>query len=187
MNVETKGGDRAIVCKKVLLATGALTELNALLPGILIDQMLRPLTVSLVEVSKEHAEQQLKCMPCVIYRGDGHHSWHKVNPNYKNRNVGFYMLPPIKYPDGVTMSRWHGDSCFEEETPKIRPYIDMVHGQLGVAIGGNDDAAKSSDEIGRMAAMMMLREWDSPISGTFFGVSCIKPDFHPDLTFVSVQ
>ncbi|KAH3842369.1 N-methyl-L-tryptophan oxidase-like [Dreissena polymorpha] len=221
MSVETKGGDKAIVCKKVLLATGAFTELNALLPDVKVDQVLCPLTVSLVEVSKEHAEQQLKCMPCVIYRGDGHHSWHKVNPNYKNRDVGFYMLPPIKYPDeryyikmgydhgtalkrlegpedvkdwflngnhqlaeqtaalvkslfkGVSMSRWHGDSCVAEETPTNRPYIDMVHGQLGVAIGANGYAAKSSDEIGRMAAMMLLREWDSPIPRDLFKLKTI--------------
>ncbi|XP_052278548.1 LOW QUALITY PROTEIN: uncharacterized protein LOC127877012 [Dreissena polymorpha] len=221
MNVETKGGDKAIVCKKVLLATGAFTELNALLPGIKVDQVLCPLTVSLVEVSKEQAEQQLKSMPSVIYRGDGHASWHRDFPRYEDNGVGYYMLPPIKYPDGryyiklghfhgtvlrrlqgsgevkewflngdhqlaeqtaalikslfkdVPMSRWHGDSCVVVETPTNRPYIDMVHAQLGVAIGGNGYAAKSSDEIGRIAAMMMLREWDSPIPRDVFQLKTI--------------
>ncbi|KAH3842368.1 hypothetical protein DPMN_115864 [Dreissena polymorpha] len=111
MNVETKGGDKAIVCKKVLLATGAFTELNALLPGIKVDQVLCPLTVSLVEVSKEQAEQQLKSMPSVIYRGDGHASWHRDFPRYEDNGVGYYMLPPIKYPDGryyIKLGHFHG-------------------------------------------------------------------------------
>lgn len=41
----------------------------------------------------------------------------------------------------------------------------MVHSQMGVAIGGNGFAAKSCDEIGRIAAMMVLKDvWDTKIA-----------------------
>lgn len=47
----------------------------------------------------------------------------------------------------------------------------MVHSQLGVAVGGNGYAAKSSDEIGRLAAVMIMKnEWDSTISRDAFRV-----------------
>lgn len=55
-----------------------------------------------------------------------------------------------------------------EETPTDRPYIDKVHAQLGVAIGGNGYAAKSSDEIGRLAACMMTEGWNSEIPQDVF-------------------
>ena len=62
------------------------------------------------------------------------------------------------------MESYHGDSCVVVETPTRRPYVDTVHDQLGVALGGNGYAAKSSDEIGRLAATMLLGvEWDPDI------------------------
>ena len=67
------------------------------------------------------------------------------------------------------MLSFHGDYCVIQETPTNRPYIDMLHGQLGVAIGGNGYAAKSSDEIGRLAAITVLgKTWDSDIQKDVF-------------------
>ncbi|XP_045215480.2 uncharacterized protein LOC123565756 [Mercenaria mercenaria] len=69
---------------------------------------------------------------------------------------------------GVKFNSWHADSCVITETPTARPYIDMVHAQLGVAIGGNGYAAKSSDEIGRLAASMVTDNWDSELPREIF-------------------
>ncbi|XP_052081758.1 N-methyl-L-tryptophan oxidase-like [Mytilus californianus] len=66
---------------------------------------------------------------------------------------------------------YHGDSCVITTTPTKRPYIDTIHPQLGVAVGGNAYAAKSSDEIGRIAAVMMMKnEWDSSLNKEDFNV-----------------
>ncbi|VDI29122.1 Hypothetical predicted protein, partial [Mytilus galloprovincialis] len=70
---------------------------------------------------------------------------------------------------GVKPISYHGDSCVITTTPTKRPYIDTIHSQLGVAVGGNAYAAKSSDEIGRIAAVMMMKnEWDSSLEKTDF-------------------
>jgi len=65
---------------------------------------------------------------------------------------------------GITVLSWKQDNCAVVETPTNLPYIDTLHSQLGVALGGNGYAAKSSDEIGRIAADMMLKGWNSGIS-----------------------
>ena len=64
---------------------------------------------------------------------------------------------------GIIMGQYKGDFCVVTETKTDRPYIDKINAQLGVAIGGNGYAAKSSDEIGRLAAAMMTGSWDSQI------------------------
>jgi glycine/D-amino acid oxidase-like deaminating enzyme len=75
------------------------------------------------------------------------------------------MIPPLSvclfcYVD-VDILGYHTDSCVTMVTPTGHPYIDMVTPRLGVAIGGNGHAAKSCDEIGRLAARMLLGEpWD---------------------------
>lgn len=68
----------------------------------------------------------------------------------------------------VKFKSWKSGSCIITETLTVRPYIDMVHSQLGVAIGGNGYAAKSSDEIGRLAVSMMQGLWDTTISHDTF-------------------
>lgn len=75
------------------------------------------------------------------------------------------------YFTGVKTISYHGDWCVITETPTDRPYIDRIHSQLGVAVGGNGYAAKSSDEIGRLAAAMMMKnQWDSSIPKEAFQV-----------------
>lgn len=59
------------------------------------------------------------------------------------------------------------------KTPTNHPYIDKVHDQLGVAIGGNGRAAKSCDEIGRIAVSMMLKGWDSDLPQHMFRVKVV--------------
>ena len=56
MKVKTEQG-REFLCKQVLLATGSFTTFRNLLPGLEPDQNLCPLTVSLVEVSRQDAEK----------------------------------------------------------------------------------------------------------------------------------
>ena len=70
------------------------------------------------------------------------------------------------------MERYKGDYCVITETRSDLPYIDTVHAQLGVAIGWNGYAAKSSDEIGRLAVAMMLTGWDSNIPQETFRLQC---------------
>lgn len=217
MLVETERGQN-VQTRKVLLATGAFTTFNDLLAGNKPEQIITPLSVSFVEV-EEKDHQLLRDMPCVIYKGSANNSW-KVPSSSVGKDIFFYMLPPIKYPDGryyiklglqgsvrgpmtsstdvkkwfdegnptiekevaeFTMSlfkglefkSWKGDSCVITETPTTRPYIDMLHAQLGVAIGGNGYAAKSSDEIGRLAAIMVLGKWDSEIARDVFRLRTI--------------
>ncbi|CAH1255479.1 PIPOX [Branchiostoma lanceolatum] len=62
---------------------------------------------------------------------------------------------------GVKPISVHGDACVTVKTPTEQLYVDMVTPSLGVALGGNGWAAKSCDEIGRMAAKMILKgQWD---------------------------
>ncbi|XP_069102955.1 peroxisomal sarcosine oxidase-like [Argopecten irradians] len=70
---------------------------------------------------------------------------------------------------GIQTLSYHGDHCIIADTPTRYPYIDLVHPDLGVAIGGNSISAKSSDEIGRIAAMLVLyRKWDSELPAEAF-------------------
>ena len=55
-----------------------------------------------------------------------------------------------------------------ETPPTFQPYIDKVYGHLGVALGGNGFAAKSCNEIGRLAAGMMFDEWNSKLPREVF-------------------
>lgn len=213
MEVKTETG-RTITARKVLLAPGAYTTSRQLLPPQIVpNQTLTPLNVSLVEITDSDA-QRLESMPAVLYNGPGTQDWCRDFQKAADNTFGFYLLPPIKYPDGkyylklgcfhehttlrltsadqikdvfckqgdpvivqstakliqdvvkgINVKSFYGDRCVITETPTERPYIDMIHSQLGVAIGGNGFAAKSSDEIGRIATMMVLKDvWDTKIA-----------------------
>ncbi|KAL4238962.1 hypothetical protein ACF0H5_003666 [Mactra antiquata] len=169
MKVVTETGD-TVLAKFVLLCTGAFTKLRNMLPQCLnIQHTIAPLTVALVEVDmKLSSTQVLRDMPCVVYYGDRHEDWNIPDVLHADDDIDFYMLPPIKYPDGVQFKSWIGDSCAIMTTPTSRPYIDKIHDQLGVAVGCNGHAAKSSDEIGRLGATMMLQGWSSDIPQHYF-------------------
>ncbi|MEU7072156.1 FAD-dependent oxidoreductase [Streptomyces narbonensis] len=56
--------------------------------------------------------------------------------------------------------------CVVDKTPTRYPYIGPLdaRGNLTVAVGGNGHGARGSDEIGRLAASLVLGEpWDFPI------------------------
>jgi sarcosine oxidase len=51
----------------------------------------------------------------------------------------------------------HTDTCAVTATASGYPYVDLLaDGRVGVAVGGNGKAAKSADEIGRLAAELVL-------------------------------
>ncbi|XP_070542983.1 monomeric sarcosine oxidase-like [Ptychodera flava] len=55
----------------------------------------------------------------------------------------------------------HGDSCVTGHTPTGMLYCDMVTPRLGVAVAGNGYGVMASDEIGNMAARMVISgSWD---------------------------
>ncbi|XP_069985822.1 monomeric sarcosine oxidase isoform X2 [Penaeus vannamei] len=69
-----------------------------------------------------------------------------------------HMLPGLKVKEVA------GDGCLTSHTPGEEPYIDIIAENFGVCLGGNGYGAGSSDEIGRLAArLLMLGEWDSDI------------------------
>ena len=54
--------------------------------------------------------------------------------------------------------------CLITDTASHYPYIDMVDERIGLVVGGNGKAAKSSDEIGRLAAAMIrTQDWPSSL------------------------
>ncbi|KAJ8303611.1 hypothetical protein KUTeg_020007 [Tegillarca granosa] len=70
------------------------------------------------------------------------------------------------------MQSHHGDSCATMVTPSFLPYIDLITQTFGVAIGGNGKAGKSSDEIGRLAADMIVKsKWNGDISMEVFKIN----------------
>ncbi len=59
--------------------------------------------------------------------------------------------------------------CLITDTPSHFPYIDMLDERIGVAAGGNGKSAKSSDEIGRLAAgMLRTGGWSSSLPQAAF-------------------
>ena len=54
--------------------------------------------------------------------------------------------------------------CVITETPSGHPYVGFVDDGVAVAVGGNGSAAKSSDELGRLASMLFSEEgWSDSI------------------------
>jgi sarcosine oxidase len=61
--------------------------------------------------------------------------------------------------------------CIIEKTASCYPYLGPLPGHTSyfVAVGGNGHGARGSDEIGRLAANMVLeRHWDSPLEQATF-------------------
>jgi sarcosine oxidase len=59
--------------------------------------------------------------------------------------------------------------CLITDTASHYPYIDMVDDRIGIVVGGNGKAAKSSDEIGRLAAgMIRTQNWPSSLPQAVF-------------------
>ncbi len=180
-----------ILAGKVLVAAGAWSE-------FLLNQSfgfeLRPRTIVLARLSQSEAER-LKDLPAAILYYDD-----------PAREVdGFYMLPPIQYPDGhfylkigghlrdlvppksaEELNAWFKSNGSEKEAEGLkeamfdmvpglqaeelitRPCVvsatpdgdplwkELVQNQIYICAGGCGAGAKSSNEIGRRGAMMML-------------------------------
>lgn len=59
--------------------------------------------------------------------------------------------------------------CLITDTASHYPYIDMVDDRIGIVVGGNGKSAKSSDEIGRLAAeMIRTGAWPSSMPQALF-------------------
>ncbi|MFI9507300.1 NAD(P)/FAD-dependent oxidoreductase [Nocardia sp. NPDC052566] len=59
--------------------------------------------------------------------------------------------------------------CIIEKTLTRYPYLGHLDESLAVAVGGNGHGARGSDEIGRLAAMLLLgKPWDSTIAQDLF-------------------
>jgi glycine/D-amino acid oxidase-like deaminating enzyme len=66
----------------------------------------------------------------------------------------------------------HTDTCAVTATTSGYPYVDLIaEGRLCIAVGGNGKAAKSSDEIGRLAANLLLANaWRDDLPAEAFRV-----------------
>ena len=53
---------------------------------------------------------------------------------------------------GVAFTSYKFDYCVNDVTESGQVHIDLVEPRFGIAVGGNGNAAKSSDEIGKIGA-----------------------------------
>jgi sarcosine oxidase len=73
------------------------------------------------------------------------------------------LLPGIE-PVSVTTA-----PCVVTATPTGLPYIGWVGDGIAVALGGNGSAAKSSDELGRLAASLFGPDgWTDSLEASLF-------------------
>ncbi|KAL5018589.1 hypothetical protein ScPMuIL_004311 [Solemya velum] len=99
MRIVTDSGTEYFA-KKVLLAPGAFTVSRDLIgPNLKLDVKLTPIIVTLAEIGEQDAEM-LQTMPPVLYFGRGRSGWWDNIPSDSQGHSGFYLLPPIRYPDG---------------------------------------------------------------------------------------
>jgi sarcosine oxidase len=70
---------------------------------------------------------------------------------------------------GLAVASVTPSPCVTTNTPSGFPYIGWVGDGVAVAIGGNGEAAKSSDEIGRLAASLFSAEgWTDSLDTAIF-------------------
>ncbi|MFI0796862.1 NAD(P)/FAD-dependent oxidoreductase [Micromonospora rubida] len=207
LKVQADGQTRQIRAEKVLIATGAFTNENNVLPAghrLALHAFTEPNL--LFEVADGQLDQ-MRHLPTVV----------TVDPeDTGDENMSLYLLPPIQYPDGKWYMRigpgmqpfveelhtvdemvgWYarqqvtprqtasltammrllvpslgpvavrGAGCIIEKTPSRYPYIGHLADDPGitVAVGGNGHGARGSDEIGRLAASVLLGlPWDCPV------------------------
>ena len=72
------------------------------------------------------------------------------------------LLPDVTFGDLV------GAPCVVTGTATGLPYIGWVDDRIAVAVGGNGSAAKSGDELGRIAASLVTGGWDSDLDEALF-------------------
>ncbi|WP_069162860.1 FAD-dependent oxidoreductase [Nocardia altamirensis] len=208
---------REIAAEKVLMATGAFTNHNGLLPAGVRLGMRAFTEPNLLFALDEHQRDRFASLPPVVV----------VDPaDIGDDNMSLYLLPPVQYPDrrwylrigpGMQpfidplstveeMTAWYTQQtitrrqrrflstamrtmvpglgstlitqagCIIEKTLTRYPYIGYLDDSLAVAVGGNGHGARGSDEIGRLAAMLLLgKPWDSAIAANTF-TPVLDPD-----------
>jgi len=93
-------------------------------------------------------------------RGNGHEDHHEVL-----RRALREVYPTLK------VLRTLFKPCLITDTESHYPYIDMLDERIGLAVGGNGKSAKSSNEIGRIAAGMINSQmWSSSLPHNPFTV-----------------
>ncbi|XP_070542982.1 monomeric sarcosine oxidase-like [Ptychodera flava] len=115
-------------------------------------------------------EEQAKSMEEVV-------EYLKRDPSHvvADRHVLDLLLQLVK---GIEVVSTRGDSCVSAHTPNGLLYCDMVTPRLGVATAGNGAGVTGSDEIGKMAARMMISgSWDHDLPRESF-----KAKFREKLT-----
>ena len=91
-------------------------------------------------------------------RGNGHEDHHPVLQRALHE-----VFPSLE------ILSTHFKPCLIADTASHYPYIDMLDDRIGIVVGGNGKAAKSSDEIGRIAAgMIRTQSWPSSLPQTVF-------------------
>ena len=91
-------------------------------------------------------------------RGNGHEDHHLVL-----KRVLHEVFPSLE----VLSTQFK--PCLIADTASRYPYIDMLDDRIGIVVGGNGKAAKSSDEIGRLAAdMVRTQGWPSSLPQAAF-------------------
>ena len=79
------------------------------------------------------------------------------------RNSLFGLLP------GIEVRSWAQKPCVVTNTATEHPYIGWVEDGIAVAIGGCGSAAKSSDELGRLASTLFESEnWSDALPSSAF-------------------
>lgn len=88
---------------------------------------------------------------------------------FKGKSLAFhsiwgpYLLSSLLFFPGLQDSDYIVDTCCWTSTPSVRPYIGSVAPDWFVITGDNGFAAKSSDEIGRLASELVAKgKWSSP-------------------------
>jgi sarcosine oxidase len=206
------GGSGDIRAERILVATGAFTNQNKVLPEghrLALHAFSEPNL--LFEIGDDQLGR-LQHLPPVV----------TVDPEDSgDANMSLYLLPPIRYPDGKWYMRigpgmqpivqelrtvdemlsWYSRQeitahqeafltmtmhllvpelkpvsvraacCIIEKTHSRYPYLGHLDDDesLTVAVGGNGHGARGSDEIGRLAATVVLGQpWDCPIPQSVF-------------------
>ena len=64
----------------------------------------------------------------------------------------FHFPQSLFYNPDVSFTSYKFDYCVNDVTESRQVHIDLIEPRFGIAVGGNGNAAKSSDEIGKIAA-----------------------------------
>ena len=89
-------------------------------------------------------------------------NWNRSNGHEEHHSVLQRALSEV-FPSLEVLSTQF-KPCLICDTESHYPYIDMLDDRIGVVVGGNGKSAKSSDEIGRLAAGMIgTQGWPSSL------------------------